>query len=261
MAKEKDPDWEKKHDLWKLVRSAVEHEDGLVNHRLTWLINVHWILFGIFGAIQVAMFTTSPHRLVVGLAEGSAALLFVFAILVCRVLGQSIDMASAHCHHLKEWWFATYPEERIPPSRVPAMSLFRRPSLTYPPPADAYSKEFPPVMGDFGFKSDTGACSIPHLFIKIDLLLIACAAIFLTVGLSDLVPAKVKVKEERSFKSSRTHDSEATYNRSYEFESYDDTTIPKQPGLRKEHEYNEKIDRRLEQEWEAPPPGRTGSAP
>lgn len=50
-----DADWDEFHDDeivdWKRVRSAIEHENELTNHRLTWLLTSQGFLFAAFALI------------------------------------------------------------------------------------------------------------------------------------------------------------------------------------------------------------------
>jgi hypothetical protein len=49
------PTWDEFHDIeivnWKRVRSAIEHENQLINHRLTWLLSSQAFLFAAFALV------------------------------------------------------------------------------------------------------------------------------------------------------------------------------------------------------------------
>jgi hypothetical protein len=68
---------------WKLARSAVEHENSLVNHRMTWFLLSQAFLFsafvGVFSAPQTAMANLEPLRQFLLAAVG------LFAVYVCLV--------------------------------------------------------------------------------------------------------------------------------------------------------------------------------
>jgi len=53
--------WDEFHDAeivdWKRVRSAIEHENELTNHRLTWMLNSQAFLFAAFALT----FASSPE--------------------------------------------------------------------------------------------------------------------------------------------------------------------------------------------------------
>jgi hypothetical protein len=173
---------EQKNTDWNMARDAIKHEDQLVNIRLTWLINIHWFLFGGFGVIQGALIAARPGFVPILLVQSVVVLFFYIAIRMCEALGQAIDMASAHIAHVKEWWSAKYPEEWLPPREVPKAFLLRRPRVLSPLPPGALDCEYPPVCGDFGFRHDTGAWSIPHILARIDVLIICCCFAFLGVS-------------------------------------------------------------------------------
>lgn len=190
MANELPTNWAMKEKLWSLARNAVVHEDGLVNQRLTWLISSHWFLIGGFAALQAGLFANKAAVgwMMIVVVESFLVVLFLFAIWLCSVVASSVESAFQHLRHIKEWWYALYPEERLP-SRVQVdVSAFPKPSTNECPlPVGHDDRDFPPIMGDFGFQPCAGASRIPFVFLYLDLVIIVFAAMCGVLFTVDLV--------------------------------------------------------------------------
>jgi hypothetical protein len=89
---------------WEMVRSAVVHEDNLVNHRLVWLLTGHAFLFVSFGAVQNAVLTNKISSVEHVTLEVVLAFVFIGALAIARVVGISISLATAHNRRLEMWW-------------------------------------------------------------------------------------------------------------------------------------------------------------
>jgi hypothetical protein len=86
---------------WKRVRSAIEHENELYNHRLTWLFTSQGFLLTAFGFLYEKMFVHSAS------ASKLSFLLVVICIagmLVSFFIGGALQWASKQRDVLRGWW-------------------------------------------------------------------------------------------------------------------------------------------------------------
>src|SRR4051794_34104613 len=78
---------------WKMARGAIEHENILVNHRLTWLSTSQAFLFSVFGL----MFLASAKGELRGSAETVVpwvmTIVGLFALYICIVLQIALSRA------------------------------------------------------------------------------------------------------------------------------------------------------------------------
>jgi len=88
---------------WKRIRAAIEHENTLVNHRLTWLLTSQALLFAGFGSIfQDQKKLTNNYYLVF-------LLIICFVGLVVSLKTYiDIEMAGRQLSELDRWWHKTY---------------------------------------------------------------------------------------------------------------------------------------------------------
>jgi hypothetical protein len=86
---------------WKRVRAAIEHENTLVNHRLTWLLTSQGFLLAGFGAIYKSGLNTI-YDLVILAIIAIAGIASSYRIL--------IEIAAAHdqLSKLDQWWHETH---------------------------------------------------------------------------------------------------------------------------------------------------------
>lgn len=91
---------------WKRIRTAIEHENTLVNHRLTWLLTSQGFLFTGFGVVYSTKQTVNLY---------STTILLVIAIVGMAIsfkIFMDIEGASEQLSELDKWWHMTYaPEE------------------------------------------------------------------------------------------------------------------------------------------------------
>src|SRR5437016_4887275 len=121
---------DEKRAIWGMVRAAIEHEDGLTNQRLTWLINSHWFVLAGFGALQAGLFSVKKDErslLITLVVQGLLIVIFCCAIRLAKVVSESVELAMEHMRHLKEWWFNRYPEERIAGRSIPNVTFLPGP--------------------------------------------------------------------------------------------------------------------------------------
>jgi hypothetical protein len=108
MLEPSDPKWDEFHDAqivdWKRVRSSIEHENTLTNHRLTWLLTSQGFLFAAFALVfeastknDVAAESRDFYKLIL------AGLAFT-GILVSAFLRLSLRAAQVQHDRLRDWW-------------------------------------------------------------------------------------------------------------------------------------------------------------
>lgn len=144
-----EPEWDEYKDVcivdWKITRAAIEHENLLTNHRLTWLLASQGFLFAIYGLVLKeavpALFaiengsTTHPSvdmKALSALYMWVLLALSVTGILVCLHL--SLGLKAAHEHHARlERWFKRrdHPRDRRPPLAGKNPRLLRRWDVPY----------------------------------------------------------------------------------------------------------------------------------
>ncbi len=120
--------WDEYHDDeivdWKRVRALIEHENQLINHRITWLL-----------ALQAALVTLTGSNLVSLLKEGRAEDVFsimpvaLIGFLVSLFITLALSQAERLIHETVEWWHDTRLAGSRPSSDKYHPSLF--PSLDW----------------------------------------------------------------------------------------------------------------------------------
>ncbi len=92
---------------WERVRGQIEHEDSLINHRITWVIQINAMLLAAFGA--GVYFIKEPSR-AANLSPQYLSLslllvtLVLFGVLVSFIEFRSIKIANAQIEWLFHWW-------------------------------------------------------------------------------------------------------------------------------------------------------------
>ncbi len=95
---------------WEIVRKQVEHEDGLINHRITWNIQASAMLLAAFaGGIWLRSENTADLKGPPFTPEGSVvyvllALLTIFGFVISYVTLRSVTMANCQIDLLNKWW-------------------------------------------------------------------------------------------------------------------------------------------------------------
>ncbi len=182
-------------ERWKMVRSAIEHEDNLVNRRLGWLFIGHGILFVCFAMLQKDVLDTS-HKLESALAiEMGLAVLFLCAAFIAMAMHRSNAVANNHIGSLRQWWTdnGISPETStgLAAAQISEKSSLASTSSSFPP------SNYPPVGSVAGSRG-----SIPTLIALMDLvLLVVCFGIsgqrYLDSKLSASVPRVVESRSAR----------------------------------------------------------------
>ncbi|TRV56867.1 MAG: hypothetical protein EWV69_17095 [Microcystis panniformis Mp_MB_F_20080800_S26] len=115
-----DPDWDEFHDLeivnWKRVRSAIEHENQLTNHRLTWLLSSQAFLFAAFALVFQASTKSdvnSDQKVFYQLVLAGFSLT---GILVGIYIQRPLRTAEIQHDNLRDWWYKSISDhDRHPP--------------------------------------------------------------------------------------------------------------------------------------------------
>jgi hypothetical protein len=89
---------------WRRVRASVEHENTLVNHRLSWLFSSQAFLFSAFILVFNAWKSSSG-----GLATGShfpylLSIISIVGILICLSIQRGLNAAEDQLRALDKWW-------------------------------------------------------------------------------------------------------------------------------------------------------------
>src|SRR5688572_2326592 len=93
-------------EIFKLLRGRIEHEDNLINQRMTWLINAQAFFFGVLGIIG-------------GVSENYGSVLTIsiellgFIIAISSFVG--IKNAGDAVAELATWWWRYREENLIDP--------------------------------------------------------------------------------------------------------------------------------------------------
>ncbi|HET7062265.1 MAG TPA: hypothetical protein VFI43_08820 [Nitrosospira sp.] len=114
---DRSPSQSKEEDLenWKRVRTAIEHENNLVNQRLSWLFTSQALLFSAFALIlttflkeEAAQFSPAhPATEYVSLAPYVSIILVVLAVTggyIYMAVGVSLLAAHRQLCALTDWW-------------------------------------------------------------------------------------------------------------------------------------------------------------
>jgi hypothetical protein len=103
-----DSKWDEFHDPeivdWKRVRSALEHENTLTNHRLTWLLTSQGFLFAAFALVFEASTKNDVKPEIRVVYEWILGGLAITGILVSVWIGLGIQTAGEQHDCLERWW-------------------------------------------------------------------------------------------------------------------------------------------------------------
>lgn len=95
---------------WRRIRLALEHENTLVNHRITWLLTSQAFLIaalvGVFNEAQ------KPEGLDEQQAWWFSLAIAAISLTICLAIGRSLAEASFHLDHLDKWWYRKWNENK-----------------------------------------------------------------------------------------------------------------------------------------------------
>ena len=139
-----------KMTYWSKMRDVVQHEDNLVHHRFTWLLQYEAIIIGGFFLAENAALTNGATRVIVA-TQLIFGCLMVLSLWFVWINGTAIASAYTHIRSVNDAWRRRYSEERHAPIKIERW-LFRsnkdKVDETTEPPVGA-SEEFPPLRGMF----------------------------------------------------------------------------------------------------------------
>jgi hypothetical protein len=90
-------------DRWDLCRQVIEHEDNLVNHRLTWFLVINGFLMTACGASLGTLATAAPTRFQWGVVAFLAANCLL-GLVISLLATPAILGAYRHVGVLDSWW-------------------------------------------------------------------------------------------------------------------------------------------------------------
>ena len=169
---------EQKRKFWEALRTAIVHEDNLVNHRLTWLLNIEGFLLGGFFLVQNSLLSAKLAIRTVIAIESLLTIIFLGSIWICLISGYLIAAAYQQVALIQKAWVSKYPEERRD-RRLPLHGwlLWGGPQVNEPQ-EEKTKHEFPPIMGEFEYPYRWSAQRIPLILLAINCFAIgACIAV------------------------------------------------------------------------------------
>ena len=92
--------------IWKRVRSCIEHEDALVNQRMSWMWAFNGFLLAAY-ALILSRFRELAGSSVKDLAKIFLAFIPVLGVVLCISVWQGISAAMKQIGHLDNWWKVT----------------------------------------------------------------------------------------------------------------------------------------------------------
>lgn len=171
-------------EYFKLVRAAIEHEDNLVNQRLTWLLTTHGFLLALFSALQPVIIS-NLYKLhdYIHLIEAYLGFVVVIAAFISLVVGRTVTCANLHIDHLSQWWMQKYPDqfqERLSLGDWGRSTFgfeYRRmlPKQRYYTEDRASTTTYPPICGMFHAFWLSRVVAIPYILAFLDIvMMLAC---------------------------------------------------------------------------------------
>lgn len=150
--------YERKLELYRTIREQIQHEDNLVNHRLTWVLLSQGFLF--------TLYYTLFNTILEDFKTFKILLFLLIAIavsgIILSILGVlSIKGAFRAIQHLREFWYSEYKEEGISGTK----NFNNKNSKKNP------NKQFPDISYNGGkmslFSSAKASVGIPYTIIFI----------------------------------------------------------------------------------------------
>lgn len=115
---------------WKLARSAIEHENGLVNQRMTWFFQVQGFLFAAF----VLIFNQSQQTTTPEISRSAAIVILtviaIFGAFTSAVTKNGLNRAAEATTDITEQYEALIADNVADPI-VPPLHLWRKPKLIH----------------------------------------------------------------------------------------------------------------------------------
>jgi hypothetical protein len=165
-----------KLEYWEALRNAINHENELVDHRLTWLLSAEGFLLGGFFLAQGAVLSGDVPTWAIIAVQVLLIVIFFAALWFCIIIGAAISAAYQQISRIRNVWHRRYPNEERHPENWPnwfwrdeplplAAEDRVRPS---DPPA-----ELPPITGRCLPSNWRGTSRIPSLIFFVNVAVIA----------------------------------------------------------------------------------------
>ena len=155
---------------WKRVRSSMEHENILVNHRLSWLFAAHAFLYAAFAVVFNAWNNLNNNEpAVAGSYQILLTLISAIGVFICATIQRGLWEAENALRMLHRWWYSGEEQrENI---------TLRPPATTSPSAGESKDKYHPPIQGGpiihrFIFSRFTSYTFAPTVFMVVWLIII-----------------------------------------------------------------------------------------
>ena len=91
---------------WKRIRSQIEHEDQLINNRMTWLLQSQALLFTGFALTLSTISKEEPNSDFMILGKWLFTILPLVGLSICLTVGRVVDAALCQIKNIHDWWEA-----------------------------------------------------------------------------------------------------------------------------------------------------------
>jgi hypothetical protein len=164
---------------WKRVRMCIEHENGLVNHRLSWLFTSHAFLYTAFA---VVLNSWKNPNIGASSSTGSYQILLILIAMIGMFICASIQIglweAEIQLVRLDRWWYGSEDDrEKVARGQLSSFRIDREAKNRMHPPIQGGPDRRRPILDRI--KSYTFA---PAIFMAVWLLIV----LFVVLELSSL---------------------------------------------------------------------------
>jgi hypothetical protein len=138
---------------WKRVRSSIEHENGLVNHRLSWLFASQAFLYAAFAVVFNAWKNPGSGNTPPGSCQVLLAIISIVGVFVCVSIQRGLWEAEDQISSLDRWWYGTQAQRE---------AIARRPADSWRDQRSQKDKYHPPLQGFIIYPSQYLARSLSY---------------------------------------------------------------------------------------------------
>jgi hypothetical protein len=116
---------------WRRMRSIIEHENLLVNHRMTWLLTSQTILFAAYGVLYISSGSNAKLEIVLL----PLISICVLSIAICCFISIGLRNAQIQIDSTISWWYwgVTNPGEKPPGHHAALMREYDDLNSRHPP--------------------------------------------------------------------------------------------------------------------------------
>lgn len=118
-AEQNDPDVSK----WKIARSLIEHENGLIGQRLTWLLTSQTVLLSIYSFIlgEFNKYNKNAGCMKLGFEPVTLLVLAVVGVYICLSAAVLLNAAVRQLRAVDDWW----EKLKVEPHKLPVLHDFK----------------------------------------------------------------------------------------------------------------------------------------